>query len=78
MNDKQKDKLFGEICNKENWKHEINAIIDEDKFNEYDDTVRDFTGGGLELIESYRDKGSKLPKGKCKVYGYGYHVHIGM
>lgn len=77
MNDKQKDKLFGEICNKENWKDEINAIIDEDKFDEYDNAVGYFTGGGLDLVESYRDKGSKLPKGKCRVFGHGYYVHIG-
>jgi len=71
------DKLFGEICNKKNWKEDINAIIDEDKFYDYDDAVGYFTGGGLDIIESYRDKGSKLPKGKCRVYGYGYYVHCG-
>ena len=54
----KKDKLFGEICNKENWKDEINAIIDEDKFDEYDNAVSYFTGGGLDLVESYRDAGS--------------------
>tara|TARA_R100000951_G_scaffold106031_1_gene100216 strand:+ start:1008 stop:1253 length:246 start_codon:yes stop_codon:yes gene_type:complete len=73
----QKDKLFGEICNKKNWKDEIDAIIDEDKLDEYDDAVCYFTGGGLDIVESYRDIGSKLPKGKCKVYGHGYYVHVG-
>ena len=71
------DKLFDEICNKKNWKEEIVAIIDQDKFNDYDSAVIYFTGGGLEIDESYRDPKSKLPKGKCRVYGYGYYVHCG-
>ena len=62
------DKLFDEICNKKNWKEEIVAIIDEDKFYDYDSAVIYFTGGGLEIDE-------KLPNGKVKVYGYGYYVH---
>tara|TARA_R110002020_G_scaffold94852_2_gene227913 strand:+ start:474 stop:731 length:258 start_codon:yes stop_codon:yes gene_type:complete len=71
LTDKQKDKLFSEICNKQDWKDEVIAIIDEDKFDLYNESYCYFCGGSLEIIK-------KLPNGKIKVYGYGYHVHIGM
>ncbi len=63
------DKLFDEICNKKNWKEEIVAIIDEDKFNDYDNAVIYFTGGGLEIDE-------KLPNGKVKGDGSLYYVSL--
>ena len=64
------DRLFGEICNKKNWKEEVVGIIDIDKFDDYNSAVIYFTGGGIDIVK-------KLPKGKVKIHGYGYYFHIG-
>jgi len=69
LSQEQLEGLFQELCNKNNWKEEISALIDESKFNEYNDACIHFTGGTLDIIDS--------GGGRALVHSKGYYHFIG-
>ena len=71
LGQKEMEILFKKICNAENWKLGIEAMIPKAKFADYDQAVIHFTGGGLKIVTN-EDK-----NGMVGVVGYGYYHHIG-
>ena len=71
LSHKEKEKLFKRICNLENWKLGIEAMIPEKKFDDYNAAVIYFTGGPLDIVTRVDDKGM------VGVVGYGYYHHVG-
>ena len=69
LSQEQLEALFDKICNKDNWKNEINAIIKESEFNDYNDACVHFTGGVLDIIETDGEN--------ALVHSEGYYYNIG-
>ena len=73
LTDKEKRKLFGRICNLDDWKSDIEAMIPADRFDDYNEAVCFVTGGGLEIVY----EGTGKYEGMIGVTGYGYYHHMG-
>ena len=61
---------FDKVKNADNWKDEIDAVIDEAEWGIVNDAVIYFTGGMLDIVE-------RLDGGRVRVWSAGYYVHIG-
>ena len=71
MKHEEMKNLFNKIKNPIDWKLDIEAMILKKKFNDYDDAVMAFTGGGLKIVTP------ETKDGMVGVVGYGYYHHIG-
>lgn len=69
LDQEELENYFEKICNKRNWKEEINALIPKDEYNNYAQAVAHFTGSELEILQ--KDDQQYL------VYASGYYLTIG-
>lgn len=65
--------IFDEVCDPDNWKDCIQAVIPASDFDLADKAVCYFTGGGLEIVKEMEHDGEIF----YDVFGHGYYVHIG-
>ena len=69
LSQEELENYFEDICNKHNWKEEIQALIPKEEYNNYAQAVAHFTGSELDIVQ--KDDTRYL------VYATGYYRTIG-